>query len=169
MIEASNTYYQLYLKLFEAHKLAPNIWTLQECTRILTSIMAAKSFSWRVVGITPLALDQFSKNEFKKFEKSGITRAHIVPRFETVLKLISNVEPKSETQFFETWINNDKTVLCAKGENKARIPNYIAIENPDGKLFSCEKVLAGWKHGKNERELLRVLNEKYIIGSINLV
>ena len=83
-IEAGQTYHYLYSAVHRAHKEAPEIWTIQECTRIMTSIMAAKPFSWRVVGITEAALKKFSEFNFRYKSGAGITRAHLKPRIETV-------------------------------------------------------------------------------------
>jgi hypothetical protein len=161
MIEAAATYHGMYVKLFEAHKTAPNIWTLQECTRIMTAIMAAKSFSWRVVGITPLALELFADNNYGKFKNSGITRAHLVPRIKTVEALLSENAPYPQDEFLSRWILNDKTVICAKGENRIIVPRYISFQNDDGQLFSCANVLAGWRHTEKEREFLKNLHHRY--------
>lgn len=168
MIEAAETYHGMYVKLHEAHKSAPNIWTRQECTRILTAIMAAKSFSWRVIGITPKALEQFAEYDYRKLKNSGLTRAHLYPRISTVSKLLEPKLPLSQTAFLQTWIDNDRTVICAKGENKEVVPDFIAFENTNGDYFSCERVLAGWRHRKAEREFLRHLHQKFINGQVCL-
>jgi hypothetical protein len=43
----------LYVCLHRARRKSPETWTDRECTRVMTSIMAAKHWSWHVVGITP--------------------------------------------------------------------------------------------------------------------
>ena len=116
-IEAGHTYHYLYSAVHRAHKEAPEIWTIQECTRIMTSIMAAKPFSWRVVGITEAALKKFSEFDFRYKSGAGITRAHLKPRIETVRTLLAPSEPLSEVEFLNI---NDTTVLCVSGENKTR-------------------------------------------------
>lgn len=168
MIEAAETYHGMYVKLHEAHKCAPHIWTKQECTRILTAIMAAKSFSWRVIGITPLALEQFSEKSYKKFKNSGITRAHLQPRINTVSQLLDPNTPLTKSEFLTKWIVNDRTVICAKGENREIVPEYIPFDNDDGSLFSCERVLAGWRHRKIEQEFLRELHQNYKNGNASI-
>jgi hypothetical protein len=70
---------------------------MQECNRVLTAIMAAKAFSWRVIGITPAALDEFAAANFYSKSRQGITRADLRPRFDTVRKLLLPDKP-----FFET-------------------------------------------------------------------
>ena len=159
-IEAGHTYHYLYLAVHRAHKEAPEIWTVQECTRILTSIMAAKPFSWRVVGITEAALKKFSEFNFRYKSKAGLTRAHLVPRIVTVGTLLAPSEPFNESEFLKIWLQNDKTVLCALGENKTSLPDFIPFENADGELFSCHRVLAGWRHHRREQEFLKNLFER---------
>lgn len=155
--DEARTIHLLYSAVHKAHKEAPAVWTVQECNRILTAIMSAKAFSWRVIGITPAALDEFAKNGFSSKSRQGITRAHLLPRIDTVRKLLVPDKPLAEGEFFETWLAHDCTILCAKGENKRAIPKYIPIENEDGTLFSCLGKLAGWHHGKREREFLKDL------------
>jgi hypothetical protein len=151
------TIHLLYSAVHQAHKQAPTVWTVQECNRILTAVMAAKAFSWRVIGITPAALDEFATADFCSKSRQGITRAHLRPRIDTVRKLLVPDKPLAEREFLETWLANDRTILCAKGENKRAIPKYIPIENEAGTLFSCHGKLAGWHHRKSEREFLKEL------------
>lgn len=152
------TTYALYWALHQVHKKAPTVWTVQECTRVLTAIMAAKSYSWRVIGITPSALHEFAGADFRNKSGQGITRAHLRPRIETVRTLMLPPEPLSQEIFFDTWLANDTTVLCARGENRGAIPKYIPIDNEQGTLFSCHGKLAGWHHRKTEQDFLRALH-----------
>jgi hypothetical protein len=122
--------------------------------------MAAKRFSWRVVGITPSALGQFSKGGFRYKSRQGLTRAHIKSRVETVRSLLAANDPVVERQFIAIWLDNDQTVICSRGENKPQLPDFIPIENDDGALFSCYGKLAGWHHGKREMEFLKDLFDK---------
>jgi hypothetical protein len=152
-----HSFHALYTAVHRAHKEVPAIWTDHECNRILTSVMAAKPFSWRVIGITAAALKTFAEMDFRYKSNLGLTRAHLRPRIETVRVLLATDEPLSEQKFIDTWLQNDRTILCARGENKASIPEYIQIDNEDGSLFSCEGRLAGWRHGMSERAFLREL------------
>ena len=154
----ARTVHALYSALHQAHKEVPALWTLQECSRVLTAIMAAKSFSWRVVGITHAALDQFATAAFRSKSGQGITRAHLRPRIETVKTLMLSPKPLSEEALFDTWLANDLTVLCSKGENRKTIPKYIPIDNELGTLFSCHGKLAGWHHRTAERDFLLALH-----------
>jgi hypothetical protein len=159
IIEGAHTYYSLYRAVHAAHAEAPQIWTVGHCTRLLTSIMSAKPFAWRVVGVTRAALKKFHELNYRYQSRHGLTRAHRTPRIETVRELLNRSEPLSQSEFIEYWFAHDETILCATGENKASVPPHIEIENLDGSLFSSNRV--AWRHGKKERELLQVLYEKF--------
>lgn len=122
--------------LHQAHKQAPTFLRIQDCKRILTAIMGEQTFSWRVIGITPAALDAFAATGFNSKSGQGITRAHLRQRIDTVRELLLPDKPLSEREFFEIWLANDRTILCARGENKVAIPKYIPIENDDGLSIS---------------------------------
>ena len=110
-------------------------------------------------------MNKFSECSFRYKSGMGVTRAHLVPRIETARMLLAPAEPLTENEFWKTWLHNDVTVLCAAGENKASIASFIPFENADGELFSCHRVLAGWRHGRVEREHLRSLFERAALGS----
>jgi hypothetical protein len=157
-VEGAHTYHSLYLAVHGAHAEAPHIWTVSHCTRILTSIMSAKPFAWRVVGVTEAALKKFHELNYRYQSRHGLTRAHLRPRIETVRELLARSEPMSQSEFIEYWFAHDRTVLCAVGENKTIVPQFIEIENSDGSLFSSNRI--AWQHGKKERELLQTLYER---------
>jgi len=159
MIEAGHTYHALYVAVYRAHQEAPHIWTDLACNRVLTSIMAAKPFSWRVVGITEAALMRFSELDFRYKSGTGLTRAHLSPRIATVRSLLAPPEPLNQNDFLNVWMQNDRTVLCAQGENKATIPTFIEFENANGELFSSHGM--GWRHGRRERDFLKALFEAH--------
>jgi hypothetical protein len=157
-IEAGHTYHCLYLAIHRAHKEAPDIWKIQDCTRILTAIMAVRSFSWHVAGITKAAFAKCRESDFKR-PKEKITRAHLKQRIETARSLMTPSEPYVESEFFKIWLENDKTVLCVRGENKTPVPQWEDIENPDGELFPS--TLGGFRHGPREQEHLRAMAMKF--------
>ncbi len=164
---ATNSFHILYTALHKAHYAAPEVFTDHECNRILTAVMAAKEFSWHVIGITENALIKFSELDYRYQSKQGLTRAHIKPRIQTVRRLLEQNEPMRPEQFMEFWFENDKTILCAQGENKNNIPPFCRIENHNGALFSCKGKLAGWHHRKTERDFLSSLHEKYLRGELS--
>ena len=156
-IKQIENYHKIYTAVHYCHKHSPDTWSDHECNRILSATMAGKSFSWRVIGITMQALQQFKELDFKYKSGQGFTRAHLISRIQTVRSLLVSETPVSATEFYNTWTNNDKTIICARGENREVVPQYISINNEDGDLFSCEGKLAGWRHTRNEREFLRNL------------
>jgi|SRR5271157_3691740 len=62
--DEARTIHLLYSTVHQVYKQVPTVWTVQECNRVLTAIMAGKAFSWRVIGITPAALDEFAAAGF---------------------------------------------------------------------------------------------------------
>lgn len=152
--------YEIYAALYNSHINYPDIFTVSRCTGILTALMGSHNWSWRVVGITPQALKIFKDNDFKKIPSGGgITRAHITSRKSTCEDLIKSNKIFSPDDFINKWLENDKTVICGKGENKDNFfAKYISIDNPFGILFQSAKV--GWKCSKSDREYLRSLYEE---------
>ena len=150
------TIWQQYVALFLAKEAAPEYWSTKHCNRMLTNLMGCRDFSWHVVGITQKALIQYKGQDFKRMGRDGITRGHIVPRAETAEKVMNLDHYLSKEEFFNTWLTNDKTVLCARGENKKVLPEFIEFENSEN-LFNCENMIVGHRHKKQEIEFLRNL------------
>ena len=144
--------YELYVALHRSHRQYPQIFTMGRCTVILTAIMGGRPWSWRVVGITPAALQSFRDSAYKKVARDGITRAHIQSRLVTSTELIRPEEPFSVEEFARIWIENDKTVLCVRGENKDPLPDYISFADAELGLFRSSQI--AWRHGKSERDYL---------------
>ncbi len=108
-----------------------------------------------MVGITPAALRLFRDSGYKKVARDGITRAHIQSRIKTTRELLQPEEPFSAKEFARIWIENDKTVLCVRGENKDSLPDYISFADTEHRLFQSTQI--AWRHGKMEREYLMSL------------
>jgi predicted transport protein len=153
------TIWNQYVALFNAKQAHPDYWSEKHFTRVLTSLMACRSFSWHVVGITRKALDQYVNQDFKRQKKDGITRGHIIPRIDTARELLNQEHHVQLNDFFKIWLANDKTVLCAKGENKRVIAQFIAFDNKEN-LFNCENMLVGHKHEAEEIAFLKNLHLK---------
>ena len=162
------TIWEQYLALFSAKQADPLYWSDKHCTRVLTNLMAGRDFSWQVVGITRKALEQYSGQDFKRIPKDGITRGHIIPRKETTKKVMDLEKYLSLDKFFETWLTNDKTVLCAKGENKKVLPEHMLFENPNN-LFNCKDMVVGHRHRAQEIDFLKNLRYPEIKPNSNLV
>lgn len=155
-IPSSHTYHSLYLAVLRTHLADGDTWNSAHCTRVMTAIMGARKFSWRVIGITETALRILRENGYKRKDGDKITRAHLRERSATVKELLSLPE-LSEAKFFEFWRKHDPVVLCAPGENKKAVGPYIAIENERSDLFSSGTV--SWRHGQLERDFLAALYE----------
>lgn len=155
--------HSFYLLVYQARQADPETWTFQHCNRVLTSVMGGHHFSWRVTGITPKALKQFQDDGFKYNARSGITRAHAIPRIETVKELLGYPKPLSATQFMKKWLESDTTVLCAKGENRKMLPKHFKFPRSSAALFTSNTV--GWRHGKKEIEFLQRMAARHLGSS----
>jgi hypothetical protein len=152
------TTHDIYVALFRARQKSPGTWSDAECTRVLTSVMASKRWSWHVVGITPAAMETFATLGFRYKSGRGLQRAHLRPRIETVREVMSGKEPLDAETFIRLWVQNDRVVICARGENRNQsVPPYVVVGNGNAELFNCEGVLAGWHHGDAEVAFLRDL------------
>ena len=60
--------------------------------------------------------------------------------------------------FFDTFLNNDRTVIMLNEQNNHSAPpqKFVEIDNAEAELFPNGS-LVGWKHRKKEREFLRQL------------
>ena len=153
--------YKKYLAIHEAYQADSNFFSLTQSNTELTTVMGGRPWSWHVVGITRAALIRYKELDFKHVAKSGITRAHLTPRFNTTQKLLINAEAFSADDFFKIWLDSDKTVICGPGENKKEFNiEFIKIENSDYKFFKSASI--GWKFKVgHEGELLREMYKKY--------
>jgi hypothetical protein len=150
--------HNFYILAHEAHKADSKTWTVQHCNRVLTNVMGGHQFSWRVVGITPKALRQFEQQKFKYLTGCGITRAHIIARRNTVETMICRDIPLSASEFISLWIDNDRTVLCIRGENNNNLLDWLEFPPMQSPLFSS--TTAGWRHGKDEIDFLKSFSAK---------
>lgn len=155
--------HSIYVAQFEAIKKNPDQFDGNDATRMLTGLMGSRPWSWRVIGITPAALEIYAKNDFKSHDRQ-VQRGHMCHRRSTAEELYYNsrTEPMSETEFFEFFLPRDETVLMAKSENPHKpgkeFPKFISINKQLG-LFPCGSLM-GWKYHKKEMEYLRELHAK---------
>ncbi len=152
--------YQKYLAIHYAYKSDVSFFTLTQSNTELTTVMGGRPWSWHVIGITEAALVRYKELEFKHIAKSGITRAHLTPRFVTSQKLLAESKPFSIGDFFSIWLAADKTVICGPGENKKEFTaEYLEIDNDDYRLFNSKTI--GWRFRVNEEgEFLRSLYQQ---------
>ncbi len=156
--EELHKYYLVYRAIFE-------LSDLNRKNKLLTALGGGFEFPWRVVGITPGALEILASNNYE-YVKGQVCRAHINSRIDTARKVFKPPEPLSEDEFFNVLWENDRTVISTKSENKvgAQLPEYIPIDYAVG-LFRGQKQV-GWKHAKKEAEFLRERHIEYKARSV---
>ena len=142
--EQQEALYQKYLAIHYAYKSDASFFTLTQSNTELTTVMGGRPWSWHVIGITDAALVRYKELDFQNVAKSGITRAHLTPRFRTTQKLLAESKPFSIDEFFSIWLAADKTVICGPGENTREFnAEYIKIDNTDYELFKSKTI--GWR------------------------
>ena len=101
------TIHAVYVALHQGHRLAPDVWTVTECNRVLSAATAAKPTSWRVIGITPAALKRLAGFDFKYRSREGFTRGHLRSRVATMREVLAPKRPMSQRQLATVWQKND--------------------------------------------------------------
>jgi len=131
---------------------------------LLTTLMGGNDWSWRVIGITPGALEVLAANDYR-YVKGKICRAHLVGRIDTARAVFEIPHPLPEDQFFNLIWENDKTVIATKSENKPKgiLPKPVPIDYTLG-LFRCNR-LVGFRHGKKEADFLRKFHANHKAGT----
>jgi hypothetical protein len=159
-VSALSPCYDLYLALHSSRKAFPDTYSDRLCTVILTAIMGGNKRGWRVVGITRNALSHYVENDFVQKSRNGMQRAHVIPRIDTARRVLSEENPFPLRELAQLWFELDSTVLCARGENKSKLPeNWIPFDNPRCELFPGLQV--GWRHSKTEKDFLKALSSKH--------
>lgn len=157
--------YGLYLALFNAKQACPEDFHGGRLTTIQTAIMGIENYGWRVIGITREALDLLVTVDFNKNKLARrLCRGHIVDRIQTTRLLFDREEPMPLENFFDTFLDNDRTVIMLNEQNNhttTPFPDFIEIDNPDAELFPNGSLM-GWKHRKKEREYLRQLHSRLL-------
>jgi hypothetical protein len=151
----------LYVAQFETLKKYPDVFTKADATRMLTGLMGARPWSWRVVGITSEALEIFATNNFKQIT-GQVQRGHYNDRASTAqLLFLDRSIPMPIEEFFDVFLTRDQTVLMTKEQNKHRpggaFPDFIPIDQ-DAEVFPSG-TLVGWRHRKAEVEYLKKLHK----------
>ena len=91
----------------------------------LNLIFSYEPWSWRVVGISKKAINEFQKNNFKRIETGGPQRDHFFKmRKDTIRQMMSSVMPY-EDWWLLFW-EGDRTIIVTKDEHKK---NLITNEN----------------------------------------
>ena len=156
--QIDKTHHALYVALHSARCAAPDLWSDQQCTHVLSTVMGRQPWSWRVVGVTPAALDALAAVSFHNRKGLGLVRAHLTNRITFIRYLMHLPQPASYESFVKFWTDHDRTVLALRSENgKDGFAAYLPFDAPG--LFSSER-LAGWVHGKVERAFLKEVHAK---------
>jgi hypothetical protein len=150
----------IYLGLFCAHRDDPVSFSYRRLTIVMSALMGLEVIGWRVVGITPSALEKFSETGFK-YVKGTFCQGHIQSRADTARFLFERSRPMNAEEFITEFLARDRTVLMLKAENALCLPfpNFIAIDNPTGQWFPNGSM--GWKHRPADRAFLRDLYQKH--------
>lgn len=158
--------HNVYLALYSAFKACPETFRPHDMTRMLTSLMAAKNWSWRVIGVTPAALTEFAAIDFNRPARK-LQRGHKIERVKTAKDVFVRDAPMGLDEFFKFFLKRDQTVIMTNEENKHRknaiFPEYIKINNPNAQLFPSGSLI-GWQHRKIEKDFLRKLWEQQHIN-----
>jgi hypothetical protein len=84
-------------------------------SRMLTELFSQFEDFWRVVGITPNALEQFNLSNYQRKTENRVQRAHIISRKATNEHLLER------RLLYQDWLKyfweNDKTILATSSEN----------------------------------------------------
>ncbi|OGT00542.1 MAG: hypothetical protein A3F73_06990 [Gallionellales bacterium RIFCSPLOWO2_12_FULL_59_22] len=148
--------HSVYVAIFNAKQTCPEGFRDNDTTRLLTALMGSKPWSWKVVGVTPEALDLFKQNNFKRPPRL-IQRGHKINRVETARQLFDRPTPIMLDEFIHIFLKNDETVLMTAEQNRKKdFPNYIPINNSNAELFPSGS-LVGWQHRQVEIDFLRHL------------
>lgn len=154
--------YGLYVALFNAKQACPEDFPSGRLTTIQTAFMGVENCGWRVVGITKEALDLLATVNFHKNKlPRALCRGHIVDRIQTTRLLFDRRNPMSLEDFFDTFLNNDRTVIMLNTQNDHAkpFPPFIEIDNPEATLFPNGSLIS-WKHRKIERDYLHQLHAR---------
>jgi hypothetical protein len=126
--------------------------------RLLTVLFGSSPYSWKVIGITKKALEEFKKTGFKYISKMGINRSHLKSRNDFYKEMMT-MEFTSIEEWWSFYKNHDRTILATSTENITNeLDDAIPIDEKDCFLNG----LCSWRHGKKERELLRRLYDENI-------
>ena len=149
----------LYVALFNARRTCPEDFSDGRLTTIQTAFMGVENCGWRVIGITRAALELLASEDFNKAKlPRRLCRGHITDRIATTRLLFDRAEPMPLDLYFETFLQNDCTVIMLNEQNHAKpFPAYIQIDNPRAELFP-NGALMSWKHRRTERDFLRDLH-----------
>ena len=105
-----------------------------ERERLLNLIFSYEPWSWRVVGISKKAINEFQKNNFKRIETGGPQRDHFFKmRKDTIRQMMSSVMPYED--WWSLFWEGDRTIIVTKDEHKKKL---ITKENFDENIKNID-------------------------------
>lgn len=118
--------------------------------KLLSALLSANPNCWRVVGISPNALDVFAKNDFKRVSKMGINRSHVFQRNQVYKEMLKTGFVNKE-EFWEYYYSRDYTILATSNENMQDVDlEAVALPVPqDGRMLFRTRGYV-WKHDEAE-------------------
>ncbi len=147
--------YAIYRVVHEQFRLG-NI-TLKRSNTLIGSVLSDSPAGWRVIGITPAALNKFAGVGFRHVPK-GVQRAHLCDRIDTAAMVLARNLPLTMSELFDIWEGRDQTVLGLSTENKTiSETRYHKILNPNGELFSNKYVGYRYSRSREGRYLQTIL------------
>jgi hypothetical protein len=147
--------YDFYVFLQQKYKKNSSLFlSKQRWSELFSLLMKGRKEFWRVVGITPKALELYRLNNFKS--SKGLVRGHLNMRIKTFELFFSTDRELSFNEFWKLFKKNDPVILMTKEENNSHdIPSYIKISNPKAKFFTNSGI--NWQLTKQDVELLKSL------------
>ncbi len=128
--------------------------------KLLSTLFSVNPNCWRVVGITPKALEIFSEYGFKKVSGMGINRSHITQRHSHYKSFLQK-DIANSNDFWEEYYRNDMTVLSTSSENMSNAKSIIneSYLIPEDKRSLFKTLGYAWKHKTEEEEFLYNLHQ----------
>lgn len=126
--------------------------------KLLSILFSVNPNCWRVIGISPKALEIFAKHNFKKISRMGINRSHLVQRHDQYESML-NGNFKNESDFWEVYFKNDATILSTSTENMSTSNDFVkkALTVPEDQRQLFKTSGYAWKHKKEEEDFLKQL------------
>ena len=153
--------------LFHDFQLIKQMRTLEaNKIKLLSNLFSINRNCWRVVGITPDALEIFKNHEFQKKSRISINRSHIIQRFSFYKSLLeNNNEIKNAETFWKLYYDNDMTVLASASENMSNnetiLKNAYPVPEDERNLFQTSGY--SWKHKEEEIKFLKELYNYHLL------
>lgn len=157
MLENEDGFYKSYSFIFDLP------FSLQKKNVLFTALMAGEPWGWKVIGITEMALTEFSKIDFK-YPQRLICRSHFISRNDTAKAFFEVPVKISREEFFPRYFQTDITVISLKSENTVAGPDHFIPIDPALNLFPSR--LVSFRYSKVERDYLKKLHLDFKDGKI---